>query len=48
MFLSGILAFQSPTATLMSASENGFTPADMLLADWLVCERYALAYSFIK
>jgi hypothetical protein len=27
---------------------NGLTPAGMLLADWLVCERYALAYSCTK
>jgi hypothetical protein len=48
VFVWDFLAFQSSIATLLSASENALTPAGMLLADWLVRERYALAYSCTK
>jgi hypothetical protein len=40
--------FQSSIVTLLSASENGLTPAGMLLADWLVCESNAFTYSCAK
>jgi hypothetical protein len=48
MFLGVTLAFQRSIVTLLSASENGLTPAGMLLADWLVCESNALTYSRAK
>jgi hypothetical protein len=45
MFLGVTLAFQRSIVTFLSASENGLTPAGMLLADWLVCESNAFTYS---
>ncbi len=48
MFLGMTLAFQSSIVTFLSASENGLTPAGILLADWLVCESNAFTYSCAK